>query len=46
MKIPKKQRHRWREKHGMGGGWTCDRCKKRAGDCYGKERFYCSGGVP
>jgi hypothetical protein len=35
--------HRWRELRGMGGGWTCDACRKRAADCYGDERFVCRG---
>lgn len=35
--------HRWRELQGLGGGWTCDACRKRASECYGDERFVCSG---
>jgi len=41
-KIPKGQQHRWKELHGLGGGWTCVRCKKSAADCRDRERFYCS----
>lgn len=43
LKIPKAQQHRWKELQGLGGGWTCVRCKKSASDCYGRERHYCSG---
>lgn len=35
--------HQWSEQHGMGGGYTCDGCKKSAADCYGDERFVCQG---
>lgn len=44
--IPKNQRHEFKELHGLGGGWTCVRCKKHASQCYGKERYYCSGERP